>query len=124
MRKWTWLIVCAGLFMLIAELWLAKSKASLPLILGITILPTIFFTLLTNLELRVIERKRLERSGTLIGSYMLFKGVRLLITIIAIAIYIYVSAPLRMMFIVNMLILFFLALAVTSICHLRAERKN
>ena len=94
------------------------------LLAAITLVPALFFTLLTWLELRVVATLRAKRSGTLVGAYMLFKGVRLLLTIVAIAIYIYADAPLRMPFIVNVLILFFLALAITSIIHLRAERRD
>lgn len=94
------------------------------LLAAITLLPALIYAVLTQAELSVIGRKREAKSGTLIGAYMLFKGVRLLLTVIALASYIYADAPLRMAFIVNVLVLFFSALAITSLCHLRAERKN
>lgn len=55
---------------------------------------------------------------------MLFKGIRLLLTIVAVAVYIYTDAPLRMPFVTNVLILFLVALLTTSICHLREERRE
>lgn len=91
---------------------------------AIVLLPMLFYICISLLELRCVERKRRAQSGTLVGTYMLFKGLRLIVTLFAIAIYIYVGAPLRMEFVANMLILFLVALTLTSICHLRAERKE
>lgn len=91
---------------------------------AITMIPMLCYACLSMLELSAVERKRREKSNTLIGTYMLFKGLRLLLTLFAVAIYIYVGAPLRMVFVANVLVLFLVALVLTSICHLRAERKD
>lgn len=117
------LLLIAGLLLFLVEGYFVFD-VSAGLLAAITLIPALFFTLLTWLELRVVASLRAKRSGTLVGAYMLFKGVRLLLTIVAIAIYIYADAPLRIPFIVNVLILFFLALALTSIIHLRAERRD
>lgn len=125
------LVALTALLLFVTEYFmLADASISTPsptpwlLLAGISLLPGFFFALLTWGELTMVGRQRREGSGTLIGAYMLFKGMRLLLTVIAVAVYIYMGAPLRMMFIVNMLVLFAVVLAATSVCHLRAEQKS
>ena len=89
---------------------------------AITMLPMLFYAVLARLELQVTERKRRAGSGTLVGAYMLFKGLRLVLTIFTLAIYIYCAGPLLKFFVANIVILFLLALLLTSLCHYRAER--
>ena len=121
------LVALTALLLFVTEYFmLADASTPTPwlLLAGISLLPGFCFALLTWGELTMVGRQRREGSGTLIGAYMLFKGMRLLLTVIAVAVYIYMGAPLRMMFILNMLVLFAVALAATSVCHLRAEQKS
>lgn len=125
MKSWpVYTIVFVGLLLLLVEYFFNETSDHRGLLFGITLIPMFCYAALTWLELRTIEAKRQAKSGTLVGAYMLFKGLRLLATLVAIAIYIYISAPLRMMFVANMLIFFLATLVATSISHLRAERRD
>ena len=124
MKYWSvYLLVSVGLLLFFAEGYFVYDESA-ALLAAISLVPAACFALLTWAELTVIGRKRAEKAGTLVGAYMLFKGLRLLLTVVAVAGYIYVSAPLRMTFVTNVLTLFLVALITTSICHLRAERKT
>ncbi len=109
------LFAVEGFFLFDVPVWQA---------IAVTLFPAAAYALLTWAELSFVGRKRAEHSGTLVGAYMLFKGIRLLLTIVAVAVYIYTDAPLRMPFVSNVLILFLVALLTTSICHLREERRE
>ncbi len=126
MKHWPVLaIALMGIVLFLAEfLCVEREPDSVWLLAAISLLPMLCFAGLTVLELKAVGQKRQAQSGTLIGAYMLFKGLRLLLTIVAVAIYIYVGAPLRLLFVCNVCILFVVALAATSVCHLRAERKE
>ena len=124
MKYWPiYLLVLCGVLLFAVEGFFVFSESAW-LLLGITLVPALVYALLTWAELSVVGRRRREGSGTLVGAYMLFKGVRLLLTIMAVAVYIYVSAPLRMAFVSNVLGLFVLALVATSVVHLREERRG
>lgn len=124
MKYWPiYLLVLCGVLLFAVEGFFVFSESAW-LLLGITLVPALVYALLTWAELSVVGRRRREGSGTLVGAYMLFKGVRLLLTIMAVAVYIYVSAPLRMPFVANVLGLFVLALVATSVVHLREERRG
>ena len=124
MKSWSvYLLVSVGLLLFFAEGYFVYD-GSAALLTAISLVPAACFALLTWLELKVVEKKRREKNGTLVGTYMLFKGLRLILTLFAIAIYLYVGAPLRIEFVANMVILFLVALTLTSICHLCAERKE
>lgn len=124
MKNWpVYLLVLLGALLFAVEGFFVFSESAW-LLLGITLVPALVYALLTWAELSVVGRRRREGSGTLVGAYMLFKGVRLLLTIMAVAVYIYVSAPLRMAFVANVLGLFVLALVATSVVHLREERRG
>ncbi len=124
MKYWPiYLLVLCGVLLFAVEGFFVFSESAW-LLLGITLVPALVYALLTWAELSVVGRRRREGSGTLVGAYMLFKGVRLLLTIMAVAVYIYVSAPLRMAFVANVLGLFVLALVATSVVHLREERRG
>lgn len=124
MNYWPiYLLVLCGVLLFAVEGFFVFSESAW-LLLGITLVPALVYALLTWAELSVVGRRRREGSGTLVGAYMLFKGVRLLLTIMAVAVYIYVSAPLRMAFVANVLGLFVLALVATSVVHLREERRG
>ena len=124
MKNWpVYLLVLLGVLLFAVEGFFVFSESAW-LLLGITLVPALVYALLTWAELSVVGRRRREGSGTLVGAYMLFKGVRLLLTIMAVAVYIYVSAPLRMAFVANVLGLFVLALVATSVVHLCEERRG
>lgn len=124
MNYWPiYLLVLCGVLLFAVEGFFVFSESAW-LLLGITLVPALVYALLTWAELSVVGRRRRDGSGTLVGAYMLFKGVRLLLTIMAVAVYIYVSAPLRMAFVANVLGLFVLALVATSVVHLREERRG
>ena len=124
MKNWpVYLLVLLGALLFAVEGFFVFTESAW-LLLGITLVPAWVYALLTWAELSVVGRRRREGSGTLVGAYMLFKGVRLLLTIMAVAVYIYVSAPLRMAFVANVLGLFVLALVATSVVHLREERRG
>lgn len=119
----SFIIIDAGCILFAAEAFLV-SDATLKMIAALVLIPTLCYAILTWAEISVIDKKRREKSGTLIGAYMLFKGMRLLLTIAAVGVYIYLDAPQRMLFVGNVLGLFLITLLCTSIYHLRAERSE
>ena len=99
-------------------------KAPVGLLAAISLLPAAVFALLTACEISVLHSQRRQNSPTLIGTYMLFKAIRLLLTIGTIAAYVLLDGPESMAMAINMLLLFFAALTLTTIINVRAEQKN
>ncbi|MBR1387135.1 MAG: hypothetical protein IJ553_01835 [Alloprevotella sp.] len=102
-----------------------KQAADYPRALWlIVVIPLVCFALLSVLELKATERQRRSQSPTLIGTYMLFKGIRLLLTLAAILAYVMLGGPLHILFVINVGIFFLVSLIGTSLCHIKAERQR
>lgn len=111
-----------GVALFIVEmLALPKGTADTLFVFSITILPAMGFTVLSAAELKGIDQQRRLQSQTLIGTYILFKGIRLLLTLLVVLLYVMFDGSARIPFIVNIGVLFLGCLCLTSYCHLRAE---
>lgn len=116
------IVMIIGLVLYLVEKCIPTSAQHGNLVLlTITLLPAAVFAILSSAEIKGIEQQRRQQSQALIGVYMLFKGLRLILTLVAVLAYIMLDGPARMCFIINIGVLFLACLVLTSYCHLRAE---